>query len=53
MGADFKRIYIHGLMGSSRGFKAGILRGLFPDMVIPDFGGALQERMMALDAVLS
>ncbi|MDD5468356.1 MAG: alpha/beta fold hydrolase [Anaerolineales bacterium] len=45
-------IYIHGLQGTSQGVKANLLRELFPDMVIPDFSGSLQERMAQLVAIL-
>jgi pimeloyl-ACP methyl ester carboxylesterase len=45
-------IFIHGLLGSSQGAKATLLRGLYPDMLIPDFRGALEERMAALYELL-
>lgn len=38
-------LFIHGLMGSSQGFKAVLLRQLFPDMIIPDFPGEFVDRM--------
>lgn len=47
-----RRLYIHGLMGTSQGEKATLLRRLFPDMTIPDFSGSLQERMAQLEAVV-
>ena len=47
-----KLIFLHGLEGSSQGVKASILRGLFPDMLIPDFSGPLDERMKALNESL-
>ena len=38
-------LFIHGLMGSSQGFKANLLRQLFPEMIIPDFPGQFPDRM--------
>lgn len=46
-------IFIHGLEGTSQGDKATLLRGLFPGMLIPDFRGTLDERMVQLNAILS
>ncbi len=45
-------IFIHGLMGSSQGDKATLLRGLFPGILTPDFSGSLDERMQGLNAIL-
>jgi len=45
-------IFIHGSDSSSQTYKAGILRGLFPGMVTPDFTGSLSERMAQLEAIL-
>jgi len=45
-------IYIHGLEGTSHGTKATLLRGLFPEMLIPDFRGSLDERMITLETLL-
>jgi pimeloyl-ACP methyl ester carboxylesterase len=45
-------IFIHGLDGSSQGQKATLLRGLFSDMLIPDFRGTFQERMAVLGPIL-
>jgi pimeloyl-ACP methyl ester carboxylesterase len=42
-------IFIHGLMGSSQGVKAGLLRELFPHILTPDFSGSLEERMEQLE----
>jgi pimeloyl-ACP methyl ester carboxylesterase len=47
-----KRIFLHGLEGSSRGLKATLLRGIFPDIIIPDFEGSLDERMGRLAPIL-
>ncbi|MCZ7551073.1 MAG: hypothetical protein B6D39_13220 [Anaerolineae bacterium UTCFX2] len=43
-----RTILIHGLEGSSQGDKAVLLRGIFPEMLTPDFRGDLPERMQAL-----
>jgi pimeloyl-ACP methyl ester carboxylesterase len=46
-------IFIHGSSGSkSQTYKAVLLRGLFPDMLTPDFDGDLSERMAQLEAIL-
>jgi len=41
-------IFIHGLMGSSAGVKATLLREKFPNILTPDFNGSLEERMESL-----
>ena len=41
-------IFIHGLEGTSQGVKARLLRGLYPEILIPDFRGSLDERMLEL-----
>ncbi|MEA3351595.1 MAG: alpha/beta fold hydrolase [Chloroflexota bacterium] len=46
-------IFIHGLEGSSQGYKAKLLRGLFPGILIPDFTGTLKQRMNRLSHILS
>jgi pimeloyl-ACP methyl ester carboxylesterase len=46
-------IFIHGMESSSQGFKAKMLRERFPDMLIPDFRGSLEERMQSLDSILA
>ncbi|MBI40386.1 MAG: hypothetical protein CMF59_12360 [Leptospiraceae bacterium] len=46
------RIFIHGLEGSSQGFKARLLTGLFPDLICPQFNGAPEERMDRLEEIL-
>jgi pimeloyl-ACP methyl ester carboxylesterase len=45
-------IFLHGLEGTSQGAKASLLRGVFPEMVIPDFSGLLSERMETLYPIL-
>ena len=46
-------IFLHGLMGSSQGFKATLLRDLFPHILIPDFRGSLEERLAQLTPILA
>ena len=45
-------IFIHGLEGSSQGVKASLLRGLFPEILTPDFPGSLEQRMAQLNGIL-
>jgi len=47
------RIFIHGLLGHSQGTKATFLRARYPDMIIEDFRGGLEERMDKLNSVLA
>jgi pimeloyl-ACP methyl ester carboxylesterase len=47
-----KLILLHGLEGSSQGFKARYLRERFPHIITPDFHGTLQERMQQLAPIL-
>lgn len=47
-----KRIFLHGLESSSQGTKARWFRHHFPDMLIPDFVGTLDERMAELDKTI-
>ncbi len=46
-------IFIHGMMSSGQGFKAVMLRGLFPAILTPDFAGSLEERMVQLVPILA
>jgi hypothetical protein len=45
-------IFLHGQESNSQGSKARFLRRLFPEMLIPDFTGTLEERMAALYPIL-
>jgi pimeloyl-ACP methyl ester carboxylesterase len=45
-------LFIHGLEGTSQGEKATLLRGIFPDLLTPDFRGVLDERMAQLNALI-
>ena len=46
------RIFVHGLDSSSRGTKGTFFRKHYPDMILPDFPGSLEERMKILNDVL-
>ncbi len=46
------RIFIHGLDSSSQGTKSRFFQERYPEMIIPDFDGSLQERMKKLEQVL-
>ncbi len=46
-------LFIHGQAGSGQGFKATYLRGLFPDLLAPDFPGDFWARMALLEALLA
>lgn len=47
------KIFIHGLESSNQGTKAVYFRQKFPDMIVPNFSGNLQERMEQLNDILS
>ncbi len=46
-------IFLHGRESSGQGFKAIMLRGLFPPILTPDFRGPLEKRMAQLASVLA
>lgn len=46
------RVFIHGLESSSQGTKGAFFQKRYPDMVIEDFKGPLEERMKKLDKIL-
>jgi len=46
-------IFIHGLEGTSQGVKASLLRGIYPEILTPDFRGALAARMAYLNEILA
>jgi len=43
-------LFLHGLEGNSQGFKAIFLRNIFPEIIIQDYSGDLDERMEQLIA---
>ncbi len=45
-------LFIHGSESNSQTYKATILRNIFPDIVIPDFTGPLDERMAQLNVII-
>lgn len=47
------KIFIHGLESSNQGTKGLFFKREFPDMIIPNFPGTLQERMKKLNRTLS
>jgi pimeloyl-ACP methyl ester carboxylesterase len=46
-------VFIHGLESSNRGTKAVYFKNRFPEMIIPNFSGSLEERMEKLNGILS
>ncbi len=50
---DFSRVFIHGLDSSSRGTKGTFFHARYPQMLIPDFSGPLEERMARLEQDLA
>jgi pimeloyl-ACP methyl ester carboxylesterase len=52
--ADEQRMmFLHGLEGSSQGFKARLLRHHFPHIITPDFSGSLEQRMAQLRPIIA
>jgi pimeloyl-ACP methyl ester carboxylesterase len=47
------RVFIHGLESTSQGTKGLFFRQKYPDMIIEDYTGPLEERMDQLNARLS
>jgi len=47
------RIFVHGLEGSSQGNKAQFFRKRYPDMIIEDYTGGIEERIEKLYRVLA
>jgi len=47
------RVFIHGLESSSLGNKGVFFRARYPDMIIEDFEGTLEQRMEKLNRMLS
>jgi len=46
-------IFIHGQESSSKGTKGLFFKEHFPEMILPDFTGALEERMSQLNEILA
>ena len=49
---NLTRVFIHGLESSSQGTKGVFFREKYPDMIIEDFPGPFQERMVKLNNLL-
>ncbi|MDO9516278.1 MAG: alpha/beta fold hydrolase [Syntrophales bacterium] len=47
------RVFIHGLEGSSQGNKSQFFKKRYPDMIIEDYTGSLDERMDKLRRILA
>lgn len=47
-----KLLFIHGSDSSSQTYKATLLRQRYPELVVPDFTGTLNERMEQLEEIL-
>ena len=47
------RVFIHGLVSSSHGTKGLFFRERYPDMIIEDFSGSLDQRMEKLNNILA
>ena len=52
MSGPAKILYIHGSESSSQTYKARLLREVYPESIVPDFTGPLDERMAQLEAIL-
>ncbi len=45
-------IYLHGLESNSQTYKAALVRAVYPDLLVPDFTGSIDERMRQLYPIL-
>lgn len=50
---DVTRVFIHGLDSSSRGTKGTFFRERYPEMIMEDFSGPLEQRMAKLERSLA
>jgi pimeloyl-ACP methyl ester carboxylesterase len=46
-------LFIHGQDSSSKTYKATLLRAAYPDAIVPDFAGSLEQRMDQLAPILA
>lgn len=46
-----KHIFLHGLDSSSNGTKGRFFKQNFPDCIVPDFDGSLEQRLHALEDI--
>jgi predicted esterase len=47
------RVFIHGLESTSRGTKGRFFRERYPEMIIEDYSGSFDERMVTLNHLLA
>ncbi|MBN1380392.1 MAG: alpha/beta hydrolase [Deltaproteobacteria bacterium] len=47
------RVFIHGLESSSQGTKGVYFRSKYPDMIVEDYTGPLENRMVRLNGLLA
>jgi pimeloyl-ACP methyl ester carboxylesterase len=50
---DVTRVFIHGLDSSSRGTKGTFFHERYPEMIMEDFSGPLDQRMVQLERSLA
>ena len=50
---NITRVFIHGLESSSQGTKGVYFKEAYPDMIIEDYPGTFEERMVKLNKVLA
>lgn len=50
---NITRVFIHGLESSSQGTKGVFFRKGYPDMIVEDYPGSLEERMGKLNNLLA
>ena len=50
---ELTRVFIHGLDSSSRGTKGTFFRERYPEMIVEDFSGPLEQRMARLEQSLA
>jgi len=50
---NITRVFIHGLESSSQGAKGVYFKETYPDMIIEDYTGTFEERMVKLNKVLA
>ncbi|MBU4011263.1 MAG: alpha/beta hydrolase, partial [Proteobacteria bacterium] len=46
-------VFIHGLESSGRGVKGSFFKNNYPEMIVEDFSGDFDERMLRLNAILA
>ncbi|GAB4434256.1 MAG: hypothetical protein Kow002_21350 [Anaerolineales bacterium] len=46
-------IFLHGLASNSQTYKASLIKQIYPNLIVPDFTGSLQERMGTLYPIMN